>query len=337
VKASTTQNLTIQLATGTYNAAGGEIFPIVVPVGTNIVGTAYGAGPFRHRGSFVDGVGEDTSFEQLAGTASKRAFATFEVAQDLASPVSLTGVYVGASRLSIPAGATYASVDALGPLSASHVTFAAGMRLTHPRVAGVLVPSGTFTCTACTIFGSDFALVALALPNAIGPSVNLTGQPAQSTIGGDIGILTDSTASIDASFQTFASKHYAYRDNLAPIASPFPGTGSVDFGHGDMGSQGGNLFIGAARLISEISLSAADAHVIARADTWNASTQGTNAQGQYPRERTFRPGTSGRNVTVAAGANGASVEVGPYPPATPTPPPTSPTPSSGPTPTPGPT
>ncbi len=336
VKGLTTQGLTIQLATGNYNAANGEVFPIVVPVGTSIVGTAYGSGPFRNQGSFVDGAGEDTTFEKLAGLGSRRAFTTFEIAQDVTSAVSLSGVYLGASRLALPAGGAYAAVNVLGSLTATRVTFAAGTRLTHPAIGGVLVPSGTLICTACTILGSDYALLALALPTGFGPTIHLGGQPAQSIVGGNIGIFTDSTASIDASFQTFASKRYAYRDGVAPIASPFPGTGIVDFGHGPTQSQGGNIFIGASKMISEISVTAAEAFVFARADTWNASTQGTNAQGQYPRERIFRPGASGRNVTVDAKAAGSTVEVGPYPPATPTPSP-GPTPSGGPTPSAGPT
>lgn len=336
VASKSTTPLTISLAPGTYNAANGEIFPIVIPTGMSVAGTGYGSGPFKNQGSFLDGAGEDLNYEKLAGIPStKRAYATLEVSNAVASGVALSGLYVGSSRLAVPGGATYAAFDALGAAGASHVTFGAGTRLTHAGVSGVLVAGGGLSCTACTILGSDYALVARTLPSgsssgATSPSVILSGQPSQSTVGGAIGIGTDGSATIVASYQTFQSKRYAYRDDVAPLASPLP-IGTVDFGHGSQ-SAGGNIFIGARTIVSEISVTVAGAVVSAFGNTWNPLTQGTNAQGQYVRPRTFRPGDLGKNVTIARGALGAEVQVGPIPP-TPQP---SPTPS-GVTPTPSPT
>ena len=337
VKSSTTTGLTIQLSVGTYDAANGEVFPIVIPTSVSIAGTGYGTRSFRTSGSFINGAGEDTAYEKLLGRPnSRKDFATIEVAQGVTSGASVSGVYVGADRLGLPAGGAYAAADTLGSLVASRVTFAAGTPLSHPAVAGLLVAGGSLNCTACTILGSDYALLALTPPNGTAPSIVLTGQPTQSLIGGTIGIDTDGSASIDASYQTFQSRRYGYRDAVAPIVSPVPLAGVVDFGHGPTQSAGGNIFIGAASMLSEISVTVAQTLVYAFGDTWNPHTQGTNAQGLYPKARTFRPGDSGRNVTIAPNAAGAAVRVGPIPPPTPTPAP-SPTPSGGPTPTPTPT
>lgn len=323
--------LTISLAPGTYDAATGEVFPIVIPAGMSIAGTGYGSGPFRNQGSFVDGAGEDLAYEKLAGFPSaKKAYATLEVSTAVTSGVSLSGMYLGSSRLALPAGAAYAALDALGGANASHVTFAAGTRLARPGVSGVLVAGG-LNCTACTILGSDYGLIARTLPAGVSPSVILSGQPSQSTVGGAAGIGSDGSASITASFQTFQSKRYAYRDDVVPLASPLP-IGNVDFGHGPQQSAGGNVFIGARTILSEVSVTVAGAIVYAFGNTWNPRTQGSNAQGQYVKPRTFRAGDTGKNVTIARGAVGAVVEVGPIPP-TPQP---SPTPS-GVTPTPSPT
>lgn len=329
---SQTLSLTIELAAGTYDAATGEVFPIVVPVSVTIAGTGYGAGPSKDRGTFINGAGEDTQYEKAAGIpSSHRAFATLVVPPGV-GPVSLSGLYVGSSHLAVPGGAEYASADALGAITASHVTFAAATSLARPGVRGVLVPGGSMSCTACTILGSDYALLARTLPSGNPPRVTLSGQPSQSIIGAAIGIGTDSSADVDAAYQTFQSRRYAYRDDVAPMVSPLP-PGAVDFGHGQLTqSAGGNVFIGARTMISEISVTAANELVSAYGNTWNPLTQGTNAQGQYAKRRVFRPGDTGENVTIARGAVDSLVEVGPIPP-TPQP---SPTPS-GVTPTPSPT
>ncbi|MEO6834752.1 MAG: DUF1565 domain-containing protein [Candidatus Tumulicola sp.] len=334
VKASLTPNLTIQLATGAYDAANGEIFPIVIPTGMTIAGSGFGRGPFKNMGSFIDGFGEDTAYEKLLGKPPGSAFATLEVAQAVTSGVSLTGVYVGSSRLALRAGAAYAGADVLGALTASHAAFASGTPLTHPNLGGIVLPGGSLSCTACTILGGDYALLAFTAPTGVAPNISLTGQPTESIIGGKIGINTDGSANVDASYQTFQSQRYGYQDSVAPIVSPLP-IAVIDFGQGPTQSSGGNIFIGAASVVSEISVTAAQATVYAFGDVWNRLTQGTDSHGLYAKPRVFLPGARGRNVTIAGGATGSSVLVGPIS-ATPTPQP-SPTPSGGPTPTSSPT
>src|SRR5581483_10881053 len=109
---SQTLSLTIALAAGTYDAATGEVFPIVVPVSVTIAGTGYGAGSSKGRGTFINGAGEDTQYEKAAGIpSSHRAFATLVVPPGV-GPVSISGLYVGSSRLALPAGADYSSADA---------------------------------------------------------------------------------------------------------------------------------------------------------------------------------------------------------------------------------
>ncbi|HKU81256.1 MAG TPA: hypothetical protein VJP76_03725, partial [Candidatus Tumulicola sp.] len=239
------------------------------------------------------------------------------------------------SHLTMPAGAVYAALDALGGAGASHVTFAAATRLARPGVRGAFVGGG-LSCVACTLLGSDYALTARTLPgnasaSGVSPAVTLSGQPSQSVVGGAVGIGTDGSASVDAAYQTFQSKRYAYRDDLVPLASPLP-PGDVDFGHGQQQSAGGNIFIGARTIVSEVSLTVPGSMVAAFGNTWNPLTQGTNAQGQYVKPRTFHAGDAGKNVTIAPGAYGAEVEAGPIPPTQPPSPP-----PSGVTPTPSPT
>jgi hypothetical protein len=246
--------------------------------------------------------------------------------------VSLNGVYVGSSRLTNPPGSLYASLDVLGSGAASHSTFAAGTAVaSHPRAVGMIVPSGNIDCTGCVISGGNYALAALSLPGAAPPVVVLNGQPTQGTIGGNIGIATDGTANVNSSFQTFKSAHYGYQDSVAPLASPSASLalGTVDFGNGPAGSQGGNSFVG-SKVISEVSVTLPSVQVYAEGNYWNANTQGTNAQGQYPKHMFFNAGTHGLNVTVAGNAQGAIVTVGPIPPPTPTPQPST-SPSASPT------
>jgi hypothetical protein len=330
-KNSTLQGLVIQLAAGVYGVASGETFPIIIPTGMTIDGTAYGLG--FSKGSFINGAGEDTAYEKLVGVASGSAFATLEVAAGVSS-VSLNNVYVGSSRVPFSSSATYAALDAIGSISASHSTFAADTAFTtHPKVAGIVVPSGNVGCTGCAILGGDHAVLAFTVPNGSRPVVALGGQPTQGMIGGKIGIGTDGTASVDASFQTFQSKQFGYQDSVTPLATPSgsQALGPVDFGNGLNLSPGGNSFIG-ANVTSEISVTLPQVLVYAQGDYWNPNTQGANAHGQYPKKFVFDAGASGRNVTIAAGAAGAGVTVGPIPPPTPTPVPSgSPSPSPSPT------
>ena len=51
----------ITLASGDYDAANGEKFPIVIPTNVTITGMNFGSGP--KSGSFINGLGEDTIFE----------------------------------------------------------------------------------------------------------------------------------------------------------------------------------------------------------------------------------------------------------------------------------
>jgi hypothetical protein len=331
VKNSTTPGLTIALALGVYSAAGGEKFPIVIPTGMTINGTGYGTG--FAKGTYINGEGEDASYEKLIGAPAGSAFTTLEVAAGVSS-VFLNNVYVGASRLPIAASASYAALDAMGGIGVSHSTLAANTPFgSHLRARGAVVPSGNLSCTGCAVLGGDAALLAFTAPNATAPVIGLSGQPTQGMIGGAIGIETDGTASIDASFQTFQSKRFGYQDSVTPIASPSTSLapGPVDFGNGLNLSPGGNSFIGAS-VISEISVTLPFVLVYAQGDYWNPDTQGSNTHGQYPKKLIFDPGAHGQNVTVAPNAGGAGVIVGPIPPPTPTPVPSgSPSPSPSPT------
>jgi hypothetical protein len=331
VKNSTVQGLTIQLDPGTYTATNGEVFPIVIPTGVTIVGSGYGGGARGTNAAFITGAGEDLAYEKLIDkTSTHQSFATLEVAQNVQG-VQINRVYIGDAAFRVPAGANYVAMDALGSFDASTDTFAAGTPLTRTHIAGLMVPGNdvSVTCTGCTILGSTYALLAFSLLGSA-PNISLTGSPSQSAIGGQIGILTDGTAMIGASYQTFQSSQYGYRDTFvppvtsnspSPQASPVEAT--VDFGGGAEGAVGGNVFIGAKSVLAEISVTRGDSTVSALANTWNPLTQGTNVHGQYPRTITFGPGTSGKNVTVAAGARYSAVIVGPPAPPTPTPNPSS--------------
>jgi hypothetical protein len=338
VAKSTTEGLTIQLMPGAYTAANGEIFPIVIPTAVTIDGNLYGGGAHGTNASFVTGAGEDLAYEKLLGRSSTHSvFATLEIAQGV-SGVQINRLYIGDAAFRVPASASYAAMDALGSFDASSDAFAAGTPLTRAQVAGLMVPGGGIvTCTGCNILGSTYALLAFSL-GGLSPTITLGGQPSQSTIGGQIGILTDGTASIGSSFQTFQSSQYGYRDAfVAPVTSgsppPSPFEAVIDFGGGGEGSSGGNIFIGAKSVLAEISVTRRNATVYALANTWNPSTQGTNVHGQYPRMIVFAPPTTGKNVTIARAAFGSSVEVGPPAPPTPTPNPSS-IPSSIPSPSP---
>jgi hypothetical protein len=202
-----------------------------------------------------------------------------------------------------------------------------------------MLPGGSVTCTACTLLGGGYALLAFSAQGHQ-PSVTLNGQPAESIVGGNIGIYTDGTAQVISSYQTFQSKLFGYRDSFTapPMASPQPSPplAAVDFGGGtSLQSPGGNVFIAAHGITSEISVVTSNVRVSALANTWNPLTQGSNAHGQYPHLRFFRQGAHGRNITIASYASGSNVAVGPPPQPSPTPNPSfSPgSPSPGPSPT----
>ncbi len=337
VKAETVTGLTIELQPGAYTTASGELFPIVIPTGVTINGSGYGTGPRQANAAFVSGFGEDLNYEAIVGHPSTRtAFATLEVGTDVTN-VQINRLYVGAPTLSIPGSAGYASMDGLGSFVASQVTFAAATRSTLARAGGLMLPGGSVTCTACTLLGGGYAILAFSAQGQH-PSVTLNGQPAESVLGANIGIYTDGTANITSSYQTYQSKQYGYRDSFpAPVTSPQPSPmlPIIDFGHGSGFSPGGNVFIAAHGITSEISVVTPNAQIAALANTWNPLTQGSNAHGQYPRMRVFRQGAHGRNITIASYATASRVFVGPPPPPSPTPnPSTSPSsPSPGPSPT----
>ncbi|HEY3674562.1 MAG TPA: DUF1565 domain-containing protein [Candidatus Tumulicola sp.] len=336
VAKSTAVGLTVQLMPGTYTAANGEIFPIVIPTAVTIDGSGYGGGAHGSNAAFITGAGEDVAYEKLINrTSTHQAFATLEIAQGV-SGVQINRLYMGDVVFNFPASASYAAMDALGSFDASSDSFAAGSVLTRARVAGLMVPGGSVvTCTGCNILGSTYALLAFSVAG-LSPTITLAGQPSQSAIGGQIGILTDGTASIGSSFQTFQSSQYGYRDAFAaPVTSPQPTPleAGIDFGGGPEGSSGGNVFIGAKSVLSEISVTTQNSTVYALANTWNPSTQGSNVHGQYPRMIVFGPPTVGRNVTIGQTASGSSVEVGPPAPPSPSTNPSS-IPSSIPSPSP---
>jgi hypothetical protein len=350
IKGLTTPGLTISMKAGQYTTRSGEVFPIAVPTGIVITGNGFGRGPLD--GTFINGIGEDKALEKDLGQPSKTFYTTLEIGSGITS-ISLDDVYVGVTG-ALPSGATYNSVDVLGQLSATHVYFAAGT-FGGLKVGGAVVPSGSLTCTACEMTGFAYALAAFSLGSANPPSIVLEG-PGKSIIGGGIGILTDGSANVTVSSQAFASKVYAYSDQLAPHTSPAPSPtpflrahatsspspspstsptapptgGVVDFGYG-ANSSGGNSLVGALR--SEFFVTVPSALITAYGNTWNANAQGANPHGFYSRGGAFRAGAKGRNVTISIAATGAIVQVGP-PPVTPTP---SPTPSASPYGSPSPT
>ena len=332
VARSTTTGLTVQLDVGTYSAASGEIFPLVVPNGVSVTGTNYG-GRNPAAGSLVEGYGEDTNLEKVLGAPAHSFYTTMEVLAGFS--VTLNNLYLGTKAVKLGFNQRYASFDALGGLSASNVAFGVGLQ--RAVDGGIIVPSGTLSCTACAINGDRYAIEAFTVPAASAPTITLTGQISQSIIGGTFtGILTDGTPTVSAANQTFRSKTYAYADTLAVSTSPSPSAsptsgpygGTVDFGSPG-GSVGGNIFIGAAK--SEVFVSLTGVSVTAYGNIWNANVQGTNALGEYVRTIVFgaRRAISGRNVTVPLGS---TVAVGPILQPTPTPTPygsatPSPTPS----------
>ncbi|MBV8343857.1 MAG: DUF1565 domain-containing protein [Candidatus Eremiobacteraeota bacterium] len=326
--------VTIFLGSGDYDAANGETFPIVIPKSVSITGMNYGAGPSG--GSFVNGYGEDTIFERIAHTAPHSVYTTLEVIPP--ASVSIGDAYVGASKVRLGGSrALYASVDVIGTLNGSTASFGAGIVSRANNLNGVLVASGTFICNSCQIRGNGFGIGALTVPlptvspspSSGAPSIMLTHGNGDSTVGAKVAdILTDGSANLNVSGETFTRQGFAYADTFAPIV-PTTTRGAIDFGGGVQSSPGGNSFIGAKR--TEIFVTRRNETVSALDDAWNPSEQQANRNGRYPHTIPFGSGASGRNVSIVRSAIGSTVTVGPAPAPTPTP---SITPSVTPSPTP---
>jgi hypothetical protein len=334
-KSVSTSGVTINLSQGNYVAANGEKFPIVIPTSVSIVGASFGTGP--QHGTFVNGVGEDVIFEEIAHAPARSAYTTLEIVPGVT--VSMSEVYLGASQLKLSGShASYWSLDVLGTLTASVSNFGAGTVSTASGVSGVLVAGGSLTCGSCQIVGNGFGLGALSvpLPASTGspssaptpPSVTLTRSTADSTIAARVvDLVTDASVDVTVSNEAFERGQYAFEDSLTPIVY-VPIHGTLDFGGGYTGSPGGNNFIGAR--VSEISIVRRNETLSALDDTWNPMQQGASRSGRYRRMVTFAAGASGRNVKILGDARGSTVIVGPAVVPTPTP---SSSPSPSPTPT----
>jgi hypothetical protein len=325
--------VSITLYAGVYDAAGGEKFPIVIPTGVSISGPNFGSSP--KNGAFIDGIGEDTLFEQVLHAPPHTAYSTLEVAAP--GMVSLGDIYVGASKISLPSSkAFYASLDVFSAVAATTAEFGAGIVSSLRNVNGAIVPGGSFTCHSCLIHGNDFGVgafavpVATASPYATGPSVTLddnAGRDADITAK-VVDVLTDGTVNVTTAGEHFLQANYAFADALTPVV-PVTVRGAVDFGGGAAASTGGNVFIGART--TEIFIIRRNETVSALDDTWNPNQQHANRGGQYVRKLVFAAGATGKNVTVRHDAVGSTVSVGPAPIPTPTP---TTTPSGAPTSTP---
>ncbi len=320
--------VTITLANGDYNAANGEKFPIVIPTNVSLTGVSFGTGV--NNGAFINGLGEDTIFENLVHAPRRSAYATLEIA---AGTVNVSDLYVGASTLSLPGSrASYVSLDNLATMIVSTSSLGAGITSALPNVGGVLVAGGSFTCHSCLIRGHEFGIGALTVPIATASPSTITPTVVLDRSSGDaqitakvVAILTDGSVNVTTQEQTFQAGQFAFADALAPVV-PVTIRGAVDFGGGAGRSTGGNNFIGAKR--TEIYVTRRNETVSALDNVWNASQQRANRFGQYPRTKIFAAGAIGRNVTILHAAVGSTVTVGPAP--VPTPPPSG-TPSTSPT------
>jgi hypothetical protein len=346
-KSLSPNGVTVYLSNGDYTAANGEKFPIVIPTALTLTGMNFGSG--TRNGTFIDGFGQDTLFEQQVHAPARSAYTTLEIAPGVT--VSMSELYLGASQLKLPSShAAYWSLDVLGNLSAMLSNFGGGTLSSAPSVSGALVAGGTLSCASCEIRGNDFGIGALSVtvpvstaypttspsssPSATpssepsAPSVTLTHSSGDSTITAKVvDLITDASIDVTVSGETFGSSKYAFEDSLQPIVH-VPVHGTVDFGGGLANSPGGNIFLGAR--LSEISIIRRYETVSALDDTWNPLQQGASRNGQYKEMKTFRPGASGKNVTILHNALGSTVTVGPAVVPTPTPsigPSTSPTPT----------
>lgn len=323
--------VTIHVANGDYDAANGELFPIVVTKSVTLDGANFGSGP--RSGAFLDGLGEDTIFERLVGAAPRSAYTTLEVTPP--ATLSVSGMYVGATKISIGAKAFYASADVIGSLTSATSAFGAGILSAFKNIDGVLVAGGSFNCTSCQIRGNDFGIggvtipLPTASPYAAVPSILLSRAVGDSTVTAKVvDIATDGSVDVVASDEKFQRGLYAFTDSLTPVVNSTT-RGAIDFGGGFQGSPGGNNFIGAQK--TEIFLTRRNETVSALDDTWNPGQQGATRGGNYPRARTFSAGATGRNVTIRRDAIGTTVLVGPAVVPTPTPS-SSPSPTASPTP-----
>jgi Protein of unknown function (DUF1565) len=332
--------VTIYVASGDYDVANGEKFPIVVPTAVTITGSNYGFG--ARSGTFINGYGQDTGLASLIHVPARSAFTTLEAAAS--ADVTLSNLYVGASKLSLPgARAAYASFDAIGSLTAATSSFGAGIVSAIPNTGGVLVAGGSFTCSSCAIHGNDYGVGGFAVtvvppsppsspspsasppsatpspspPVIVGPTITLSRSTGPSTIAARAAdILTDGSVNITVSGESFQQAEYAYSDARAAVIRG-ASRGAIDFGGGVANSSGGNLFVGARS--SEISIVHPDETISALGDYWNPSQQRASSSGLYLRNITFGSGAHGRNVTIAGDASGSTVTVGPAQVPTPTP------------------
>jgi hypothetical protein len=352
-KSISPMGVTIHVESGNYDKANGEIFPVVVTKSVTITGMNYGR---LLDGSFLNGLGEDTTFEQIAHAPKHSAYATLVVAPP--ASLSLGAMYVGATNITLPnSTAFYASLDVLASATASGATLGAGIVSTLENVNGILVAGGTLTCTSCAIRGNDFGIFGLSVPlvsptgspsrirgaataspspspSAVPsvPTITLSHTVGDSTIVAKVAnVITDGSIDVVASGESFERAEYAFTDALKPIV-PVTIPGAVDFGGGFASSSGGNAFIGAR--MTEIYITRRNATVYALDNVWNPSQQGANRSGRYPRRRRFAAPSVGRNVTIRSAAVGSTVLVGPAPIPTPTP---SVSPSGSPVPTTSPT
>jgi Protein of unknown function (DUF1565) len=309
--------LDIEVAAGDYNTANGEVFPLVVPsvMGLVVNGSLYGRG--TSKGTFIDGSGEDVAYEKTISAAAGSYYTTIAIASTV--QMSITNLYVGSSHPKVPGSATYDSIDLLGQLTGTTASFDAPPAQGSPRLNGVLAAGGTLTCASCSIGGKSYAIAAFAVSSTTCggssastncPTVTLTGpsMTGQGLIGGAIGIRTDGNAIVTVSNQTFSNGLTAFSDDYPALVTGAQPV-AADFGQGQGSSTGNNVLIGAA---TEISLTLPDDAVDAFGDTWNPTAQGTNKHGQFTADQIFAPGDSGRNVTIAASANGSHVHAGPF-------------------------
>lgn len=330
-----TSQFVINLDPGSYTAANGEIFPIVIPKTVTIKGTNYGHG--EQAGTFIDGAGEDVIFEKLVHASPHTAYATLEVLPP--AIVGFSNIYVGAAKFSPPgSNSFYATLDAIGTASASDSTFGVAFSANVKNLDGILVAGGTLSCTSCLIHGNDFGIGALTVPlptvspYAAGPSIVLAHGDVDSTIAAKVfDIITDGSVSLNVSGEKFAQAQYAFSDSFSPVL-PVPVRGAVDFGGGVTQSPGENAFIGARK--TEIDIVRRNETVSALDDIWNPNEQGANRNGSYSHKIIFdNASPSGKNVTIVHSATGSTVTVGPALVPTPSP---STSPSTPPTETPTP-
>lgn len=343
VKKDANTGLSVALGPGYYSSSSGEVFPIVVPTGVTITGT-YTGRP-KSGVSYVSGLGEDKALESAVGAHAGTYYTTMEVPGGVTG-VSINTIYVGARAIKLASGKHYAAFDVLGALNASHATFGASLAPNYVE-GGIILPSGSLVCSACVTSGTRYGIEAFTVASASSPpSINLTGQISQSLISGRYAsILTDGTATITASNQTFQSTNFAYADTVtaptssptlsprsaSPTASPTTaptGTGapavSIDFGS-ESGSTGGNQF-NYSRTQVELMVTQANQQISALGNTWKPGQQNADGSGLYRRPMIFHLGDKGENVTITG--SGSTVIVGPIPQPTPTPPSPSPSPTA---------